>query len=673
MIRRLLLLVILAKTSIASHSQADTSEISLEEVVVKAYEQSRTLRNTAAAVVYVGKQHLDRFAPSSLVMAVNTTPGVRMEERSPGSYRINIRGSAQRSPFGVRNVKIYYNDLPFTTPGGQSYLNQLGFYNIASMEIIKGPGSSLYGAGTGGVMLIESLDNSEAGATVAYTAGSFGLHNVVGSFTTAGEKHLTRTTYQRIESEGYRNHSGMKRDVLSWNGSFRLSDNKALKTSFLYGQLFYETPGALTAAEYNSNAKAARPGSETAMAAIFQNSFLAGASYVQNISSALTNKSVLYAAFTELDNPNLRGFDRNSEPHVGGRSVFTYSSPASSNFSLQAGAEWQQGFTTASTFKNVAGAPDSLRFTDKINNRQSFLFAQATLTIQGWLFTAGASLNQWKMKTQRFSPEADAEQRRIFNNELAPRLAILKTLGAATLYSSISKGFSPPTVAELLPTGSAINLGLQPEDGINYDIGLRTTAFEKLYIDVNAFIYRLKNTIVQRRDALGGDFYINAGKTKQHGVESYISYPFQIFTSGKTSLIWVSYTWHNFHYREFSRLNEQFSGNKIPGIAPHQLSAGTDLRIGNHWKSSLVYQYSDKMPLNDANSAAASSFHLFAARFSYTRNIQRFTFNLFTGADNLFDQKYSLGNDINAFGGRFFNAAPGRNFYAGVNLSVGRK
>jgi iron complex outermembrane receptor protein len=79
------------------------------------------------------------------------------------------------------------------------------------------------------------------------------------------------------------------------------------------------------------------------------------------------------------------------------------------------------------------------------------------------------------------------------------------------------------------------------------------------------------------------------------------------------------------------------------------------------------------MPLNDANSAAASSFHLFAARFSYTRNIQRFTFNLFTGADNLFDQKYSLGNDINAFGGRFFNAAPGRNFYAGVNLSVGRK
>src|SRR5689334_16454030 len=104
-----------------------TKEISLQEVVVKAFEQNRRLRDVPAAVNYVSPQALNRFAPSSLVAAVNTTPGIRMEERSPGSYRFNIRGSSLRSPFGVRNVKIYYNDLPFTDPGGHSYLNQLGF------------------------------------------------------------------------------------------------------------------------------------------------------------------------------------------------------------------------------------------------------------------------------------------------------------------------------------------------------------------------------------------------------------------------------------------------------------------------------------------------------------------------------------------------------------------
>jgi iron complex outermembrane receptor protein len=36
------------------------------------------------------------------------------------------------------------------------------------------------------------------------------------------------------------------------------------------------------------------------------------------------------------------------------------------------------------------------------------------------------------------------------------------------------------------------------------------------------------------------------------------------------------------------------------------------------------------------------------------------------GVDNLLDQKYSLGNDINGFGGRYYNAAPGRNYYVAL-------
>lgn len=38
----------------------------------------------------------------------------------------------------------------------------------------------------------------------------------------------------------------------------------------------------------------------------------------------------------------------------------------------------------------------------------------------------------------------------------------------------------------------------------------------------------------------------------------------------------------------------------------------------------------------------------------------------FGGIDNILNQKYSLGNDLNAMGGRYYNAAPTRNFYIGV-------
>src|SRR5437762_13314218 len=141
-----------------SQNQISDSSKNLSEVTVKAFEQNKQLKQTSAAINYVGPAQLQRFNNTNILPAVNSTPGVRMEERSPGSYRLNIRGSTLRSPFGVRNVKIYFDEIPLTDAGGNTYLNQLSYYNFNSIEIIKGPGGgSLYGAGTGGVILIHSL------------------------------------------------------------------------------------------------------------------------------------------------------------------------------------------------------------------------------------------------------------------------------------------------------------------------------------------------------------------------------------------------------------------------------------------------------------------------------------------------------------------------------------
>jgi iron complex outermembrane receptor protein len=117
----------------------DSLRGNLGEVVVKGYELNRRLIDIPVAENYITQYQLNRFNNTSALQAINTTPGVRMEERSPGSYRLNIRGSSLRSPFGVRNVKIYYNNIPFTDPGGNTYLNQLGFYNFGTVEILRGP------------------------------------------------------------------------------------------------------------------------------------------------------------------------------------------------------------------------------------------------------------------------------------------------------------------------------------------------------------------------------------------------------------------------------------------------------------------------------------------------------------------------------------------------------
>src|SRR6187551_737573 len=136
----------------------DTSR-TLNEVVITAFEQNRVI-NCGTIVKVLSRNHDDRNNKLSLVHSFNTIAGVRMEERSPGSYRINIRGSSLRSPFGVRNVKVYWNDIPVTDPGGNTYINQFAFNNFSTIEIFKGPASSMYGAGTGGLLLMHSLSNN---------------------------------------------------------------------------------------------------------------------------------------------------------------------------------------------------------------------------------------------------------------------------------------------------------------------------------------------------------------------------------------------------------------------------------------------------------------------------------------------------------------------------------
>ncbi len=564
----------------AQAQQHDDSiqQIELREVVVKAFEQNRKLKDIPASVAYVNRQMLESFSSSSIVHAVNTQPGIRMEERSPGSYRFNIRGSSLRSPFGVRNIKVYYNDLPYTNPGGHTYLNQLGYYNFGSLEIMKGPGSSLYGAGTGGVLLIESMnENEQPGVFAEYASGSYNLQNLYGAVLCGNKKFKTKTGYQHQQSDGYRDHSALERNVLSWSGNFRFDGKHILKTSFFYGDLFYETPGALTLKEYTINPKNARPRVQLGpsafipsavdmKASVQQKTFLTGASYWQKLTEKFSLKGILYGSYTQLHNPTIQNYGRNSEPHVGGRSLFTYQHTSNRlQLKFDGGAEWQQGFTNVSIHKNVAGGADSIRSYDEITNRLSLLFAQASFDVGGWNFLGGISLNGLNIKYQRFMPQVNQEQSRKFSNELTPRFAILKHLKNFTVYTSISKGFSPPTTEELFPTGGQANIDLKAEEGINYDVGIRATVLNNLNIDLNAFIFSLDNAIVQRRNALGGNFYINAGNTIQKGVETIFNYHILKSSSLLTrSDFWLSHTWHRFRYDDFKKDTNDFSGKALP-------------------------------------------------------------------------------------------------------------
>jgi iron complex outermembrane receptor protein len=238
------------------------------------------------------------------------------------------------------------------------------------------------------------------------------------------------------------------------------------------------------------------------------------------------------------------------------------------------------------------------------------------------------------------------------------------------MYASVSRGFSPPGTAEILPSTSIINTSLQAEHGLNYEAGIKSSWLQqRLYVEVNAFYYQLKNAIVQRRDASGADYFANAGSTRQRGIESQAAY--QLLPNSNRFIsdarIWASHTYNRFRYQDFKVIATDYSGNKLPGVAKHLVAAGVDITTRPGWYINLTWFYNDPIALNDANTDWAASYNIAGGRTGWRTQLGKaITMDVFAGVDNLFNVTYSLGNDINATGGRYYNAAPGVNYFGGI-------
>ncbi|MGA0558610.1 TonB-dependent receptor [Larkinella sp. VNQ87] len=664
---------------------ADT--IQLSEVTVRGYETNRPLLETAASInVLAAKDLTQRFGTPALVPAFNTLPGVRMDERSPGSYRLSIRGSLIRSPFGVRNVKIYWNELPLTDAGGGTYLNALDVRSIGRVEVIKGPSGSLYGAGTGGTVLLNGL-SSPAGelanrAEVGALAGSYGLSGQSYTIQTGKNNSVLSLNYGHLQSDGYRENSRMYRDNLNLNATFAVNEKQTVSLIGLYSDLMYQTPGGLTAAQYQANPRQARPstrvvpGSVDQRAAIYQKTGYLGFSHQYRWSDRIQNTTVVFGSLTNFANPFITNYEKRADQGVGGRTVTRWQMIEDGvPTHLVFGGEWQHNFTITRNYGNRRGQPDTLQSDDEFKASQSVLFAQLEASLPwGIIATAGLSRNEVSYRFTRFSTLPITTQPRYFEPVWLPRVALLKKLGDfVSVFASVSTGYSAPTIQEVRPSEGTYNPTLDPEQGTNLEAAVRGQ-LSRFQFDVAVYQFRLRQTIVRRSNESGAEFFINAGKTDQKGLELQLSYNLVIPKPAnfwQILRVWNSTTLTNYRFRNYQQGATDVSGNRVTGVPPTAVVTGLDAETRAGFYAHLTHQFLDRFPLDDANSVQSDIARLLNATLGYRKSFaRRWTVDAYLSGDNLLDQTYSLGYDLNAFGGRFYNAAARRNFTGGVRLAV---
>jgi len=653
-----------------------------EEVVIQAYPDKRKLLDSPLSAFVIDKKQLQYQPSYTLIPAINTVAGVRMEERSPGSYRLSIRGSLLRSPFGVRDVKIYMDDFVLTDASGNTYLQSIDPGSFNKIEILKGPQGSLFGANTGGVVLInpfpKKADTTQLSGSI--TGGSYGLIHQKASVQKRFKTYQFSVYEAYQKSNGYRQNTALNRKYIQATQRWDYHKNFALKSLFFYSDLNYQTPGGLNLSQFEANPQLARqptskfPGAVQQHAGATNKTVYGGIAHEAFITSRLRHVISVFATHTSYTNPFITNYETRNENTIGTRTYLELSgkNEGAINWKWNLGTEWQKTFSGITDYGNNFGNPDTIQSSNNLTARQNFAFTQFSATIkQRLIVESGLSLNSYKYAYQSLYPipEPSYTQRQ-FTAQLMPRLATTYKLREDLAWrASVSRGYSAPTTTELLPSGNTINTTLEPEYGWNYETGLRYQS-GRFTVDAGWFFYRLQRAIVQRENANGIFYYVNSGGSNQGGFEFQLSA--YIIKPRETGLVRSlelrnAFTYYDFHFYNYIVDNTNNSGNRVTGVPPVTIVSNLTAQFCKSFYFYIQHSYTSNIPLNDANTAHARYYNLVQLKAGWKPVLLRkINVEVFAGVDNLLNETYSLGNDINAANGLYYNAAPPRNYYLGT-------
>src|SRR5690554_802777 len=678
----------------------------LEAVEVRAYFTPRPYLRTTAAAAVLGTQHLRAQQGTTLIPAMNGIPGVRMEERSPGSYRLSIRGSLLRSPYGVRNVKIYLEDIPLTDAGGNTYLNILDPGALAGAEVLKGPDGSIFGANSGGVVVLRPAGSARIavhrargiapGLHLQVQGGSYGLLHQQAGFSAAPSTRYDMSWNQWFaRSDGYRDHSALRKLGLQTRHRWQYLPDRAneLRLLAVYGDLDYRTPGGLTAEQFEADPRAARPGSAVQPGAVEQNAGIRNRTLVAGLThdwpllegpgARLSHRITLFGSYTDFTNPFITNYEQRLEQNTGLRTYISFQRSLGDQhtpwiWQAQAGLEWQRGDYRIENYDNHGGRAGAEQAIDELRAGSGTAFLRSALTYdEVWLLEASLSRNSAQHRFKNEFPHAETEfQDYALQAEWMPRLALSYQSNPGMVWRAlVSRGFSPPTTAEIRPADLQVNTSLRAEHGWNTEAGWRyQSADHRFLADLSLFQYRMQDALVRGTRENGAEFFQNAGRIRQRGMElsssAWIDLGFALAPDQQPIEVNWSGSWaySHFVFTEYALLQADHSGNSLTGVPRHTLSNTLRFLIHPTLDLWFTHQFTSRIPLNDANTHWSEAYQILQAKFRW--KIPGSPLHVFGGGDNLLNQSYSLGHDINAFGHRYFNPAPLRNFYAGLEVDL---
>ncbi|MFQ5946203.1 MAG: TonB-dependent receptor family protein, partial [Anaerolineae bacterium] len=649
--------------------------LELQPVVVTAPRVATPLTRVPAAISVVEQEDIQQGQQTiGLDESLVRVPGVFPQNRFnfAQDLRLSIRGFGARSAFGIRGIKILVDGSPATLPEGQSQVDSLDLGSAKRIEVMRGPVSALYGNASGGVISIITEDGPPRPFVEARTSfGEFGLWKTqLKSGGQAGPLNYL-VNVSRLELGGFRDQS--RTESVVFNSKLRLDIDDSSDLIALINVVDSpraDDPGGLTREQVEADRRQAAPlnlrfrtGEE-----VTQGRF--GLVYRRQLGLYDLEVTGYYTAREFRNSIPFRvvEFDRGV---IGGGIKYGYGGRLLSHGSrLTVGIDVGHQDDRRRNFNNVGGEPGetlSLFQDERVTSIGPYVQEEFDLVDNLTLLLGGRYDNVRFAVDDFLTSDGDDSGSRTFA-ELSGRFGLVYTpFPELNPYVNIAESFETPTTTELVNRpggGGGINPEIEPQKSINYEIGVKGQAFQRLAYELALFFIFLQDELIRFEDDTGRAFFRNVGKSRRDGVELGLS--LQVIEGLRASL---AYTYLDATFREFVKDGVDLEGNAVPGLPPHQVHGELFYRHPLGFYGGIDVLYVNEFFVDDENTEKNDAYTVANLRLGYEHRFGGWTVSPFFGIQNLFDEQYNSNVRINAFGDRFFEPAPDLNVYGGLTVA----
>ena len=691
-IRHLLCLAPILAAIIVSdaRAQAEPPATTLDPVVVTATRRAERSFDVPASVDSIDGATIRDGQPGiNLSEPLVRVPGVFAANR--GNYaqdlQISARGFGGRATFGVRGVRLYQDFIPATMPDGQGQTGSFSLLSARSIEVLRGPFSTLYGNASGGVIAVFTEDPTLAPVVdFAASVGSYTTYNagLKATGTAAGVGYVIAGNH--FETDGYRAHSAATRDVVNAKLVFNPAvDTRVTVIGSSQHQPESQDPLGLTQAQVDANPRQADPATETFNTRKTVNQLQGGLAIEHALSGATTLRVTGYAGRRQIGQylalpgagPTMSGGVVNLDRDFGGlgaRLIFQ-GELAGGPLTFSIGADGDRMREKRQGFVNNSGDQGALRRDEDDTVSSGDAYAEIEWhALPAFSFTLGVRTSRVHYDSVDHyivGPNPDDSGQRTYTNTSPIAAIVWHARNDLNVYASYGQGFETPTFAELAyrPVGSGLNLALDPATSSSVELGIKWLPSPRQRVNIAVFAADTSQEIVIDTATGGRTTYRNASNTRRRGFEAEWDGDL-----GNGFTAHVNYSWLKAEFEEGFGLPPVAvpAGARLPGVPPQQAYGVLNWTPGGFFgfNAAVEVQYVGRIYTNDRNTAFAPAYTIGNARVGFAQATGNTRITEYVRVNNVTNVNYIGSVIVGDTNSRYFEPAPGRNWFAGVSVNV---